>query len=145
MKKCFFVLLIMFQQYSYAEELTVVTECNQPCNIRESDGLPDSLPTAVIIELFKLTNDSANIQVLPWARAYDLALTQKNVLIYSISKTNKRKKLFSWIGDILIERYYVWELKETNTLVTSNEAFYNSKVFATYRGSNEHDLSLIHI
>jgi len=134
-----FAFLLLFHHALFADEITVVTECDNPCKIRESDGLPDSLPTTIILELFKLTNDIPNIQVLPWARAYNMALDNKNILIYSISKTPKREPLFNWVGDILIERYYVWELNDNKLTSAASEHFYKGKSFATYRESNEFD------
>lgn len=125
-----------------AREIKVVTECNQPCKLRLSDALPESLPTDIVLALFNMTKDAPKIHIMPWARAYDNALTEKNVFIYSISRTLKREPLFQWIGDILIERYYIWGLKNnTNHQLALSSDFKNSS-FATYRGSNESEYLL---
>lgn len=121
------------------KELVVMTECDQPCKLRELDNFPDSLPTSIVLEMFKITQDTPQILVMPWARAYDNALTDKNVLIYSIARTEKREKLFKWIGDILIERYFVWSLRSPNQNSVALSQNFKNQSFATYRGSNEFD------
>lgn len=122
---------------SEAKEITILTECSQPCQLRESDSLPDSLPTDIILALFKITKDTPKIFVMPWARAYKSALTEKNVLIYSISRTIKREDSFQWIGDILVERYFVWGLKNKSHHALALSQDFKNQSFATYRGSNE--------
>jgi ABC-type amino acid transport substrate-binding protein len=124
-----------------SKELVVMTECDQPCKLRAFDKFPDSLPTSIVLEMFKITKDTPKILVMPWARAYDNALTDKNVLIYSIAKTEKREKLFEWVGDILIERYFVWSLKSPNqdSVAEAVSQNFKNQSFATYRGSNEFD------
>lgn len=118
--------------------LTVVTECNQPCKTRQSDALPDSLPTQIALNLLAITKDSPEIKVLPWARAFNIALTQKNTLLYSVSRTPKREPLFQWIGNFEDEKYFVWGLKKN---ATKNKAptNVNKGSYSTYRGSNEFD------
>lgn len=42
----------------------------------------------------------ADIEVLPWARAYEIALNRKNTLIFSMVRLTEREPLFQWIGFI---------------------------------------------
>lgn len=39
-----------------------------------------------------------HITVFPWARAYDLALAEPNVLIFPILRTPEREHRFKWVG-----------------------------------------------
>ena len=118
--------------------LTVVTECNQPCKTRKSDTLPDSLPTQIALSLLEITKDNPEIKVLPWARAYNIALTKKNTLLYSISRTPTREPLFNWIGDFEDEKYFVWGLKKNNNDKKEPQNISKGS-YSTYRGSNEFD------
>jgi len=52
----------------------------------------------------------AQIQVMPWARAYDTALNAENVLIYSIIRTPQRENLFKWVGNLAPAQWYLYAL-----------------------------------
>ena len=52
------------------------------------------------------------VGVYPWARAYDMALTEPNVLIYLIARTPEREKQFQWVGELLQVRYFLYKLKQ---------------------------------
>ncbi|MFY7866361.1 substrate-binding periplasmic protein [Roseateles sp.] len=41
-----------------------------------------------------------DFKIYPWARAYDLALKQPNVLIYLIARTPEREARFKWVGEL---------------------------------------------
>ena len=38
------------------------------------------------------------IRLYPWARAYDMALKEPNVLIFLIARTSARETQFKWAG-----------------------------------------------
>ncbi len=48
-----------------------------------------------------------------WARAYEIALHEKNVLIYSIKRTSERESLFKWVGVIVPIDFYFYALAES--------------------------------
>lgn len=41
-----------------------------------------------------------HFSLYPWARAYDIALLQPNVLIYPIMRTPSREAQFKWVGEL---------------------------------------------
>jgi len=94
-----------------ADIVKVVTEYLPPFQIRMIDGSLSGYGTEVIAELFKITGDTPDVQVLPWARAYANARKKTNVLIYSIAHTKDRDPLFHWVGSLKYERFYFWGLK----------------------------------
>jgi polar amino acid transport system substrate-binding protein len=105
-----FLILISFG--SQSKEIEVVTEFLEPYQIKNPDGSLGGFSTDVVQALFKITQDHPEIQVMPWARAYEIALHKPNILIYSIAHTKDRDKKFHWIGDIKEERLYFWGLKK---------------------------------
>ena len=76
-----------------AIRLTVVTEDLYPYNYIENGELKGQA-TEIVVKVLKHAGIDYSIQVYPWARAYNLALNNKNVLIYSIVKIPSREKLF---------------------------------------------------
>jgi polar amino acid transport system substrate-binding protein len=95
-----------------AEEIRVVTEYLHTFQKQNEDGTLGGYAVDVVNALFELTGDKADIQVVPWARAYHEALNDKNVIIFSIAKTPLRENLFNWVGTLSQERLFVWALKD---------------------------------
>lgn len=89
----------LLTQTALADHLTIVTEDLPPYNYLEN-GEPTGLSTEVVETVLKLTGHQPDIEFLPWARAYQVALTQPNTLIYSIARTKDREDLFAWVGEI---------------------------------------------
>jgi len=50
-----------------------------------------------------------NKQLLPWPRAYEMAKTQGDTLIYSIVRTPEREALFHWVGPISERRILLYK------------------------------------
>lgn len=81
------------------EPLRVVTEEFPPYNFIDK-GRVTGLATEVVEAVLKEIGVRATIQSMPWARAYDIARNGENVLIYSITRTAEREKMFKWIGPV---------------------------------------------
>lgn len=101
MRKLFFILAMFFISLpSWAESVRVVTEDLAPLNYLENGELKGKAVLMVRTVLDDLGYANENVEVLPWSRAYDIALHEKNVLIFSTARFIKRENLFHWIGVI---------------------------------------------
>ena len=60
-------------------KVKVVTELLEPYQMYDSQGALDGFATEVVKALFQQANADADINVLPWARAYSTALNVKDV------------------------------------------------------------------
>jgi polar amino acid transport system substrate-binding protein len=129
-----FLLLVSFGCQS--KEIKVVTEFLEPYQIKNSDGTLGGFSTDVIKALFEITKDLAVIEVMPWARAYEIALHQPNTLIYSIAHTKIREKKFHWIGALKEERLYFWGLKKHYTKTDYEVLALKNYKIAVSRNSN---------
>ena len=94
-----------------ARELMVVTEELSPYQYTDSEKQLTGYSVEVIQAAFQASKINTNIQVLPWARAYKLALTRPNTLIFSLSRSKLRENKFIWGGKLLREEIYFWRLK----------------------------------
>jgi len=90
-----------------AGELRVVTEELPPFNMTQG-GQVTGMSTEVVLAVMKEAGLQAPIQSMPWARAYDIALNEENVLIYSITRTPQREKLFKWVGVVAPTHWYLF-------------------------------------
>jgi len=91
----------------HADPIRIVTEELPPYNMTR-DGQLTGMSTEVVQAVLKQVNVQASIQSMPWARAYDLALHDPDVLIYSITRTAEREHLFKWVGTIASSRWYIY-------------------------------------
>jgi polar amino acid transport system substrate-binding protein len=79
--------------------------------------LRDGKPAGPANELVELSLQRAGlsdyrISIYPWARSYDLALKEPNVLIYLIARTPPREALFKWAGEFIRIQYHFYKLKD---------------------------------
>jgi polar amino acid transport system substrate-binding protein len=101
------VLLCLGVSGAQAEPIRIVTEELPPYNMTR-DGQLTGMSTEVVQAVLKEVHMQATIQSMPWARAYDLALHDPDVLIYSITRTAEREHLFKWVGTIAASRWYIY-------------------------------------
>ncbi len=88
-------------------DLRIVTEELPPYNMTQG-GQITGLSTEVVQAVLREVGLQAPIKSMPWARAYDIALNEENVLIYSITRTPQREKLFKWVGVIAPTHWYLF-------------------------------------
>lgn len=87
--------------------IKVVTEDTFPLQYLEN-GKVTGPATNLVEQVLLAAGVTYNIEVLPLARAYQLALTEPNILIYSLAKTTARLNAFKWVGKITALDYYLY-------------------------------------
>ncbi|MFN7197332.1 MAG: substrate-binding periplasmic protein [Hylemonella sp.] len=92
--------------------LRIVTEEFPPYNLTEN-GRVTGFSTEVVEAVLQEIGLRAPIQSMPWARAYDTARNEENVLIYSITRTAQREALFKWVGVVAPSDWYLFALQGT--------------------------------
>lgn len=94
-----------------ARELTVVTEVWEPYNF-EQKGKVVGISTEIVaatIDAAELEIAPGGIRILPWPRAYKMALSTPNTLIYTILRTQARESDFYWIGPLFpSDQFYLF-------------------------------------
>lgn len=101
--------------------LTVVTELSPPNQILINNQVAGK-STELVRAIFAKANLNANIELYPWARAYNMALKKPNTFIYSIAKTPEREHHFHWIGEVASYEMGFVKLSSRNDInITSNE------------------------
>lgn len=82
-----------------AEPLKAVTTPMSPYQTLEQGEVSGS-NTDWVRRLLTEAGVEAEFAMYPWARAYQLAQSEPNVLIYAIARTEAREAEFEWIGRI---------------------------------------------
>jgi len=106
-------------QHLNAQKLQVLTEVWAPYNFIENDK-PVGLSTELVKAVLQRANIDYELKILPWKRAYLYALNQPNTLIFTITKTRAREKIFKWIGPIYPRKAYFYKLKNRTDIKVKN-------------------------
>jgi len=134
--------LMLFSSLPMASEensiyqVKVVTEYLEPYQIENSDGSLGGFATDVVHALFKQAKSDANIHVMPWARAYEIAKAEKNIMIFSMARTPSREPLFQWIGSLKEEKLFFWGLSHKFPNPVKTTALLKGYKIAASRHSN---------
>ncbi|MFZ6769371.1 substrate-binding periplasmic protein [Undibacterium sp. Di26W] len=91
------------------EKIIVVTEEYPPYNYTEQGKLR-GYSVQLAETLLTRAHFDYQMQAYPWARAYQMAQTQPNVLIFSIVRQPERESQFQWIGTIAKREAYLYKL-----------------------------------
>jgi len=81
-------------------DVRLITENFPPLNFVGKDGTATGRSTAIVRGILMRLGQTANIEVLPWADGYNLALNTTNVALFSTARTLSRDPLFKWVGPI---------------------------------------------
>ena len=124
MKKVFLMLysLLLFlpQSISAAVKLTILTE-NLPTLNYLKNGELVGYSVDIVKEIQRRVGSQEQIKVLPWARAYNMALTEDNIVLFSITYTEERKNSFKWICPLLTKRDILVARKNSGISIKSIE------------------------
>jgi polar amino acid transport system substrate-binding protein len=87
--------------------------------------MQDGKPAGRAMELVEQSLQKAgladyHVSIYPWARSYDLALKEPNVLIFLIARTPAREPLFKWAGEFLRIQYHFYKLRDRPDIVIRN-------------------------
>jgi len=81
-------------------EVRLITENFPPLNFAGKGGAVTGRSTAIVRGILSRLGQTADIEILPWADGYNLALNTTNVALFSTARTLSRDPLFKWVGPI---------------------------------------------
>ena len=92
------------------EDIKIVTEELPPFLYLDQNGVAQGFLAERVNKIIrKLKIKIKNkIEVQPWARAYDTALKNDGTMLFSLSKTKEREKLFKFCCVILSSKKYLF-------------------------------------
>lgn len=123
MKKLAIAIMVLlgWNVVAYAEDvfIHVVADTYKPYQYEE-DGVVKGIATEIVRAVLDRAGFKYDVNIYPWARAYDMALNKKNVLINSILRTPIRENLFTWVRPVaLSEKVFLYKLP-SNTKIKIN-------------------------
>ncbi len=106
MKKQFLILVfilllsIFFVYINKQNNLRILTEEYKPLQYINEDGEIDGYAVRIVKDILNELNISKEIELIDWDTAYNLALNEDNIVLFSTIKNKERKDEFKWVGPI---------------------------------------------
>jgi polar amino acid transport system substrate-binding protein len=113
-------LCLFFAQSVLAEELMILTENLPPLNYLEN-GVLVGPAVEMVQEIQRRVGSNEQIQVYPWARAYQMALEEENIVLFGMTRTEERENRFYWIGQISQKRDILAAKKDSGIRINNLE------------------------
>jgi polar amino acid transport system substrate-binding protein len=124
--------ILITGQSVFCEELTILTENLPPLNYVDN-GMLVGPSVEIVNEIQKRVGSQEQIQVYPWARAYKMALEEKNVILFGMTYTRVRKNKFKWVGPLATKRDILVAKKGSGVTINSLEDAKKVKRIGTLR------------
>jgi len=113
------VLLVMVCLAAQADTLQVVTEDSSYSEFK--DGKVVGVASEIVEKaLAEAGITDYHMALYPWARAYDMARLEANVLIYPIIRSSEREPLFNWVGELDHVTPMFYKLRERRDVVVKD-------------------------
>ena len=114
------------------DNLIIATEDYPPISFKNKNNKADGLASEVAYEIMKNLNMKQSIHVWPWARDYKLLKKGPNYLVFSVSRTPEREKLFQWVGPIYSMKTGFYVKKSSNIKIDNLDDAKKIKKIGTY-------------
>lgn len=98
--------------------LEITTEHNPPFNFQDEKRIT-GISTDILLEMGRRAGVSLNIQLLPWARAYQSALDTPDTCVYSTVRMPERETSFKWIGPLSSNKWALFARNDFNSKITT--------------------------
>ena len=131
----YYPLLILFLLSTVpatAQELTIYTENNPPASY-VVNGRLEGIAVEAVRKILHHLNQPDTIEIVPWARGYNLALKQPNVALFSTTRLPQREKLFKWVGPLYTQKWAFFKKKGSRFNISSLEDAKKVDRIGTYR------------
>lgn len=100
-------------------EVEVVTSYYEPYSFQDDQGV-QGFAVQQARKVFAELDFFPSIKIYPWARAYNIALKQPSMLIFSMARTPEREDKFHWIGEIVDFNVFLFKAKGRENLNINN-------------------------
>jgi polar amino acid transport system substrate-binding protein len=117
------VVYVLLAASAHAHSLRVLTEEWPPFNHLEH-GQPSGLAVEMVEALFNESGIKATIEFLPWNRAYNTALDNPDILLFTLGRNADREVLFNWMFRVAPREIWLFHLSERTDIkvVVLNDA-----------------------
>lgn len=126
------ILFLLSTVPAWTQELTIYTENNPPASYMVNGKL-EGLAVDAVRKILLHLHQPDTIEMVPWARGYNLALKQPNVALFSTTRLPQREKLFKWVGPLYTHTWAFFKKKGARFKISSLEDAKKVDRIGTYR------------
>ncbi len=115
------VLIPSFTVASELDQLDFITEFYPPYNFKQ-DGEVKGIAVDLLLAATEKSSSSLSaekIKVIPWPRAYKMAILGPKVVLFSTTRTDEREQKFNWVGPIMPTRIVLLAKKSNSIVINS--------------------------
>ncbi len=102
-----------------AQTIHLKTENYPPFNMSGEGDDIIGVSTEIVQELFKRAGVGYTLELLPWQRAFGMALEEENTAVFSTTRTAERESKFRWVGPVA-ENNWVFLAKEKREIIVAS-------------------------
>lgn len=137
------VLAVLFPGVVFAAPLRILTEDLPPLNYVH-DGVLVGPSVEMVQEVQRRIGSREAIEVYPWARAYQIALEDENVVLFGVSHTPARENKFKWVGPLSTKRDILVARKGADMVIRSLEDARRVRRIGTLRDDTKEEFLEMH-
>lgn len=134
----FFIFILSLLSVSLVNaQVRIVTTEEPPTNYYTSQSEFSGTTTDIVEEIKKQLNLDVKIEVMPWARSYDIAKKNPNVVIFTAGQSQERiDHGFHFLGPVITRKHALWSKKGSSFNITSIQDIKDKKLtVGAMRGS----------
>jgi polar amino acid transport system substrate-binding protein len=105
---------------------------DSPPSAYEEHGRIKGLSIDIVREILSRIGQPDTISLVPWARGYQLALSDADTALFSTTRLPQREDLFAWVGPLYLQRWGFYRWKGTGNEVTDIESAKRVNRIGTY-------------
>lgn len=106
---CVFTLLFCLSCAKKQPEVTLLTENYPPLTYLDGD-IVTGYAAEIVNAMQKVMKTDYKPTVLTWDKAYQRAISEPNIVIYSMERTDEREDKFHWIGPLGVNKTFFFSL-----------------------------------
>lgn len=118
-------------------QVRVLTEQSPPGEYQDSTGRVTGATAEMVRELMRRVGGAAEIELLPWKRAYEYAEAGPQVALFETARTPEREARFKWVGPIKRIHWGLYALQAQARPLTSLEQARTVQTLCAYSGDGK--------
>lgn len=132
--------LSLAEPHNTGGRLRVLTEHSPPGEYQEPSGRVTGPTAEMVRELMRRAGEHAEIELHPWKRGYEYALTDQPVALFETARTREREQLFKWVGPIKRISRGLYALAENAQPLNRLEEARSASGICAYNGDSSTDM-----
>ena len=111
------LLLVIISSIIYLNgNIKIFSEDIPPFAYNNKLNKPSGIAVEVINKILSNLNESTNIKIINFNKAFHIVKNSDNSILFPVTRTKKREKLFKWVGPLFVSSSYLYKLKEDKNI-----------------------------